>query len=323
MLKKVLLGSAALLVTAGAALAEYPERPITMIVPWSAGGGTDAIARMLANGMEEELGVPVSVVNRTGGAGVVGHNAMVNAADDGYTIGFGTAEMITYYWTGNAEFQADDFTPVALVNFDSGAFHVAGDSEWETVEDALDAIKEAPEGTYKMSGTGVGAAYHLAFAGALQQQGIDPVKVTMVPSQGAAPGFQELAAGGVHIIPSSLPEGKTMVDAGRARALAVFSNERLEAYPDVPTFSEQVGADYAGGTWRGVVGPANLDEAAAETLEQAVSAVVESDAFQSFMSEQGFGVRFLDSDGFETFLSEQQTQVGEVMKAIGLSKRDN
>ncbi len=323
MLKKVLLGSAALLVTAGAAMAEYPERPITMIVPWSAGGGTDAIARMLANGMEKELGVPVSVVNRTGGAGVVGHNAMVTAPDDGYTIGFSTAEMITYYWTGNAEFQADDFTPIALVNFDSGAFHVAGDSEWETVQDALDAIKEAPKGTYKMSGTAVGAAYHLAFAGALQHQGIDPVKVTMVPSQGAAPGFQELAAGGVHIIPSSLPEGKTMVDAGRAKALAVFSNDRLDAYPDVPTFSEQVGSDYAGGTWRGVVGPEGLDEAAAEKLEQAVSSVVESDEFKNFMSEQGFGVRFLDSDGFETFLQEQETQVGEVMNAIGLAKREN
>ena len=323
MLKKVLLGSAALLVTAGAALAEYPERPITMIVPWSAGGGTDAIARMLASGMEEELGVPVSVVNRTGGAGVVGHNAMVTAPDDGYTIGFGTAEMTTYYWTGNAEFQAGDFTPVALVNFDSGAFHVSGDSEWNSVEDALAAIEEAPEGTYKMSGTGVGAAYHLAFAGALQHQGIDPMKVTMVPSQGAAPGFQELAAGGVHIIPSSLPEGRTMVDAGRARALAVFSNQRLDAFPDVPTFSEQVGSDYAGGTWRGVVGPAGLDEAAAEKLEQAVSAVVDGEAFQTFMSEQGFGVRFLDAEGFEAFLQEQQSQVGEVMKAIGLSKREN
>ncbi|SDE04137.1 tripartite tricarboxylate transporter substrate binding protein [Limimaricola pyoseonensis] len=323
MLKKSLLGSAALLVSAGAALAEYPERPITMIVPWSAGGGTDAIARMLANGMEEELGVPVSVVNRTGGAGVVGHNAMVNTPADGYTIGFGTAELVTYYWTGNAEFQADDFTPIALVNFDSGAFHVSGDSEWETVEEALAAIKEAPEGTYKMSGTAVGAAYHLAFAGALQQQGIDPMKVTMVPSQGAAPGFQELAAGGVHIIPSSLPEGKTMVDAGRAKALAVFSDERLGAYPDVPTFSEQVGADYAGGTWRGVVGPTGLDEAAAEKLEQAVSAVVESDEFQTFMSEQGFGVRYLDSESFGSFLSQQQAQVGEVMNAIGLAQRAN
>lgn len=323
MLKKILMGSAALVATAGMAMAEYPEGPITMIVPWSAGGGTDAVARMLANGMESELGVPVSVVNRTGGAGVVGHNAMVNAPADGQTIGFGTAEMVTYYWTGNADFTDEDFTPIALVNFDSGAFHVAADSEWETVEEALAAIEEAPSGTYKMSGTAVGAAYHLAFAGALQQQGIEPTKVTMVPSQGAAPGFQELAAGGVDIIPSSLPEGKTMVDAGRAKALAVFSEERNPAFPDVPTFGEQTGEVYAGGTWRGVVAPAGLEEEKAEKLEQAVAAVFESEEFQNFMSEQGFGARYLDSEGFDAFLEEQQTQVGEVMNAIGLAQRTN
>lgn len=322
MLKTILMTGAALVATAGAALAEYPERPITMIVPWSAGGGTDAIARMLASGLEEELGVPVSVVNRSGGAGVVGHNAMITAPADGYTIGFGTAEMVTYFWTGNAEFTADDFTPIGLVNFDPSAFHVAADSEWSDAGAALAAIKDAPAGTYKMSGTGVGSAYHLAFAGALHQQGIDPLKVTMVPSQGAAPGFQELAAGGVDIIPSSLPEGLTMTQAGRAKAIAVFAEARNPAFPEVPTFAEQTGEAYAGGTWRGVVGPVDLDPAAQQKLEGAVKTVYDSAAFQDFMAKQGFGPRYLDAVGFDAFLDEQQQLVGGVMKAIGLAQRD-
>ena len=323
MLKNTLLAMAAAVATTTMAAAQYPEKPITLIVPWNAGGGTDAIAPTLANGLEAELGVPVSVVNRSGGAGVVGHNAMVTAPTDGYTIGFATAEMLTYYWTGNAEFQAEDFTPIALINFDPAAFHIAAGSDWQNVEEAVAAIKADPQGTYKMSGTAVGAAYHLAFAGFLQQQGIDPLKVTMVPSQGAAPGFQELAAGGVQIIPSSLPEGKTMMDAGLSRAIAVFSEERNASFPEVPTASEQTGEPFAGGTWRGVVGPAGMDAEAAARLEEATQAVFDSEAFQGFMSKQGFGADYRGSEAFETFLAETQQSVGAVMKSIGLSQREN
>ncbi|MBY6136386.1 tripartite tricarboxylate transporter substrate binding protein [Leisingera sp. XS_AS12] len=321
MLKNTLLAMAAAVAATGAAAANYPEKPITMIVPWNAGGGTDAIARTLASGLEEELGVPVAVVNRSGGAGVVGHNAMVTAPKDGYTIGFATAEMLTYYWTGNAEFSVDDFTPLALVNFDPSAFHVSASSSWENLDQAIAAIKAEPEGTYKMSGTAVGAAYHLAFAGFLQQQGVDPLKVTMVPSQGAAPGFQELAAGGVEIIPSSLPEGKTMMDAGLSKAIAVFADDRNASFPDVPTASEQTGTPYAAGTWRGLVGPADMDAEAAEKLEAAAQAVFESESFQTFMTQQGFGAQYRGGDDFGTFLKATHQSIGEVMQSIGLSQR--
>ena len=323
MLKNTLLAMAAVVAATGMAAAEYPEKPITMIVPWNAGGGTDAVARMLATGLEQELGVPVSVVNRSGGAGVVGHNAMVTAPKDGYTVGFATAEMLTYYWTGNAEFTDKDFTPVGLVNLDPGAFHIKADSAWTDLNAALEAIRAEPDGTYKMSGTAIGAAYHLAFAGFLQQQGIDPLKVTMVPSQGAAPGFQELAAGGVQIIPSSLPEGKTMMQAGQTRAIAVFSDARNPSFPDVPTAAEQTGQPYAAGTWRGVVGPAEMDAEATQKLEAAVKTVFDSEPFQTFMAEQGFGAKYLGAGDFGTFLADTLVSNGEVMKSIGLAKRDN
>lgn len=323
MLKSTLLAMAAAVAATSVAAADYPEKPITMIVPWNAGGGTDAIARTLANGLEKELGVPVAVVNRSGGAGVVGHNAMVTAPKDGYTIGFATAEMLTYYWTGNAEFSVEDFTPLALVNFDESAFHIAADSSWENLDDAVAAIKNDPEGTYKMSGTAVGAAYHLAFAGFLQQQGVDPLRVTMVPSQGAAPGFQELAAGGVQIIPSSLPEGKTMMDAGLSRPIAVFADERNPSFPDVPTAAEQTGTPFAAGTWRGLVGPAEMDADAAQRLTEAAEVVFNSESFQSFMSQQGFGAQYRGGADFGEFLETTNESIGEVMQSIGLSKRES
>lgn len=306
----------------GVALADYPERPVTMLVSWAAGGGTDAVARALAAQIEAELGQPVNVVNRTGGAGVVGHTEMVNARADGYTIGLASAELSTYYWSGTAQFTAKDVTPIALVNLDASAFNVGANSEWADLRAALDAIAAAPAGTYKLSGMAPGAAYHLAFAGLLNAEGIDPNNVTVVPSQGAAPGFQELAAGGVQIVPSSLPEAKAMIDAGQVKTLAVLSDERLGAFPDVPTVKEAIGRDWAGGTWRGIVAPAGIPDEARDRLQKAVEAAWNSDAFQSFMKERGFGVTWRAGDDFGAFLAQQHEQNGEIMGLLGLRHRD-
>ncbi len=318
----MLLGAAAAAMFAGPAFAEYPERPITMIVSWSAGGGTDAVARAIANQMEQALGVPINVVNRTGGAGVIGHTEMVNARPDGYTIGLASAELSTYYWSGTAQFKAMDVTPIALVNLDASAFNVSADSEWTDLAAALEAIKSEPAGTYKLSGMGPGAGYHLAFSSLLNNQGIDPNKVTVVPSQGAAPGFQELAAGGVEIVPSSLPEAKSMIDAGQVKTLAVLSEERLNAFPDVPTVKEAIDVDLAGGTWRGIVAPAGIPDEAREKLASAVDTAWNSDEFQSFMADRGFGVTYLAGEEFGAYLAQQHEQNGEIMGLLGLRHRD-
>lgn len=306
----------------GVALADYPERPITMLVSWAAGGGTDAVARALAARIEAELGTPVNVVNRTGGAGVVGHTEMVNARPDGYTIGLASAELSTYYWSGTAQFTAKDVTPIALVNLDASAFNVGANSEWADLRAALDAIAEAPAGTYKLSGMGPGAGYHLAFSGLLNAEGIDPNKVTVVPSQGAAPGFQELAAGGVEIVPSSLPEAKAMIDAGQVKTLAVLSEERIGAFPDVPTVNEAIGREWIGGTWRGIVAPAGIPDEARDKLIQAVETAWNSTEFQSFMTERGFGLTWRGGDEFGAYLAEQHEQNGEIMGLLGLRQRD-
>lgn len=321
MLKKMMIAAAGLAVSAGSAFAEYPERPITMIVAWNAGGGTDAIARIVAAGLEKELGVTVNVVNKPGGGGVIGHSEMLTTRADGYTIGFASAEIASYYWAGNAQFQATNYTPLGLVNFDPAAFHVAADSEWDDAVTALEAIKSQPAGTYKTSGMGAGAAYHLAFAGFLKANDVDPLLVTHVPSQGAAPGFQELASGGVQIIPSSLPEGVSMMQANRSKPIAVLSEERSEAFPDVPTVEEATGVPFAGGTWRGVVGPEGLEPEVAAKLSDAVAAVAASEEFTSFMTENGFGAAAYGPEEFEQFLADQHASVGVIMNDLGLAQR--
>jgi tripartite-type tricarboxylate transporter receptor subunit TctC len=320
-LKCLMMTTAVLGISAGAAFAEYPEKAITLIVPWAAGGGTDAVARMLAGGMEKELGVSVNVVNKPGGGSVIGHSEMLTTKPDGYTLGFATAELATFYWAGQSQYKATDFNPIALVNFDSGAFHVSTAGEWKDVKGALEDIKSQPNGTFTVTGTATGAAYHLAFAGFLKANGVDPLAVTLVPSQGAAPGFQELAAGGASVVLSSLPEGMSMMQAGKTKPLTVFAEQRIAAFPDVPTAQEATGVAFTGGTWRGVVGPQELPDDVKKKLSDAVVKVANSEEFTKFMNDKGFGKRVLDSEGFGQFLSEQYTQIGTIMNDLGIAQR--
>jgi len=177
MLRRTLLGTCALVMTLGlglaAAEAAYPERPITIIVPWSAGGGTDATGRILASLMEAELGQPVNVVNRTGGSGVVGHSAIATAEPDGYTLGIVTVEIGMMHWAGLTDLTHEDYTPLVLYNEDPAGLQVRSDADWDSVDALLAFIRDNPPGTLKASGTGQGGIWHLALAGMLQTQGID------------------------------------------------------------------------------------------------------------------------------------------------------
>src|SRR5687768_10452612 len=153
-----------------AAAQAYPARPITLIVPWGAGGGTDATARIIASLMEKELKQPINVVNRTGGSGVVGHQAISSATPDGYTIGLITVEITMMHWAGLTQMKHTDFTPIGLVNSDPAGVSVRVDAPYKSVKDLLAAIKANP-GKFKASGTGQGGIWHLALAGLLKDQG--------------------------------------------------------------------------------------------------------------------------------------------------------
>src|SRR5262245_58411172 len=194
------LAALAMFAVAGVALAAYPERPIQLIVPWAAGGGTDATARIMGTLLEKELGQPVNVVNRTGGNGVVGHSAFSTGAQpDGYTIGMITVEIGMMKWAGISDLAYERFTPLALVNEDPPGVTVGADSTYKSIKELVDAIKANP-GKLKASGTSQGGIWHLALAGWLQKMGLKADAVPWVPSNGAAPAMQDLAAGGIDIV---------------------------------------------------------------------------------------------------------------------------
>jgi len=194
------LGAALLpLALAMPAQAAYPDRPITMIVPWGAGGGTDAVARFVAAELEKAVKQPVNVVNRTGGSGVVGHQAIASAAPDGYTLGLITVEIGMMRHAGLTKLSHEDFTAIALVNFDPNAVMVRADSPIKDAAGLIAAAKANP-GKLKASGTGQGGIWHLGLAGWLVEAKLAGNAIGWVPSQGAAPGLQDLVAGGVDVV---------------------------------------------------------------------------------------------------------------------------
>ena len=301
------------------AAAAWPDRPVTLIVPWGAGGGTDATARIIGSLLEKELAQPVTVVNRTGGSGVVGHQAIASAAPDGYTIGLITVEIGMMHWAGLTDISGASYTPIGLVNIDPAGLQVRADAPYKTANDLVAAIKANP-GKFKASGTGQGGIWHLAIAGMLKDLHVDPAAVPWVPSNGAAPGLQDLVAGGVEIVPCSLPEARSLIDAGKVKSLAVMADQPSALYPNVPTLKAATGSDWKIGAWRGIAAPKGIPNDVRDKLVAAIKKIAASKEYTDFMASRGFGVVYLGPDEFGRFMAKSDADLGATMKAVGIAK---
>ncbi|WP_294227340.1 tripartite tricarboxylate transporter substrate binding protein [uncultured Shimia sp.] len=308
---------AASLMTAGAALAEYPEKPITFIVPWGAGGGTDTTARIVGKLMEEALGVPVNVVNRTGGQGVVGHSAIATAEPDGYTLGLITAEVTMMHWQGLTDLTYESYTPLGKMVGVVGGLQVKAGSEYADAQAVIDAIKANPGGMTG-SGTGLGGIWHLNMAGMLTSAGLDADAVRWVPSEGAAPALQELVAGGVDIVTPSINESAAMIEAGEVVSLAVMAPERSVHFPDVPTLKEATGIDWNAGSWNGVAGPAGLPDDVLAVLLPLIEEIQASEELAEFVNDRKLNLFALPADTWSGELADIDAAMGDTMRAAGI-----
>jgi len=291
----------------------FPERPIVLICPWSAGGGTDRVARKIADQLERELGVPVNVVNAKGGAGVTGHARGAMARPDGYTITLVTAELNMLHWRGLTDITYRDFQPLALVNRDAAALFVQKDAEWKTVGELTDTIRQRP-GELSASGTAFGGIWHVALAGWLTHSGLKADDVIWKPISGSKPSLQELLAGGVDVVCCQVAEAQSLLDAGEIRCLAVMADQRSDAVPKVPTLKE-LGIDWSIGTWRGVAAPKDVPPERLTVLTEAVRRVVTSDEYLTFMRNAGFGAVYEGPEAFERDLARIDEQFGGIFNS--------
>lgn len=305
----------------GAAVAQdYPERPVTLLVAWDAGGGTDVLARMFASELEKALGQPVNVVNQTGGGGVVGHQAMVSAAPDGYTLGIATMEVTVFDSMNLADFGPADFTPIARLAEIPAGLTVSTESDYETPDDLIAAIRDQPAGSFSASGCGVGCAWQFAVAGWLISQDLPGDYIQWIPSQGGAPALQDLAAGGVDIVTASVVESRSMIEAGLVESLAVMAPERLDAFPDVPTLQETSGTDWTMSTWFGFVGPAGLPEEITAALTEAAETAYTSPEFTQFMEDAGYVPVWQPGQVFADFMTEQEAILVDLVEVLGIAQ---
>ena len=295
--------------------ANYPRKPITVYCPWASGGGTDSVSRFIADQLQQRLKSPVIVVNKEGGSGAVGHEAIADARPDGYTLGMITAELSTMHHMGISEKTYRDYICLMQVNADAAAIVVRKDAPWTKLGELLDEIKRRP-GELKMSGTATGGLWDLARAGMLEAAGLEVSSVIWVPTKGSAPSVVQLLGGHIDAVCCSVPEVAAQLKAGQLRVLAVMSEERLPEFPDLPTAKEQ-GLDWVAMGWRGLALPKGTPEPIVDKLQTQLAEIMTSEEYLKFMRTLGFGVAVKGPGDFEEFLEEQETQWKDVLKAAG------
>jgi tripartite-type tricarboxylate transporter receptor subunit TctC len=311
---------AALAFGAPSSAQKYPDRPITLIVPWAAGGGADTVARLMANGLEKEIGQPVSVVNRTGGGGVTGHTSMMTAAADGYTIGLATSEIATYKTIGLADITPDSFDIISRITTIPSGITVRADGPYKTAADVIAAMKSSPKGKLLASGTGPGGAWHLALAGLSKSAGVSADHVKYVPSQGGAPALQELAADAMSFLTVSPIEAKALADAGKVKVIAVMDGQRMASMPAVPTLKEATGLDWQFVNWFALVTPKGLPADIRATLVAAAQRAHARTDVQGPMKDRGITPVWENSADAKANATKFATTAGELLKDLGLAK---
>ncbi len=298
-----LLVGAALLVAFGASAYGYPLRPITLIVPWAAGGSTDLTARALAPVLSNILGQPVQPVNRTGGGGAVGHQAIARAVPDGHTIGIITLEVVLPAWVGQTGIAHTMFAPISLLVLNPVAIVVRKDAPWRSARDLIADIRANP-GKYKASGTARAGSYDYARVGFLKALGLKETALPWVPSQGAAAALQELMAGGVNVAFVAIGEASALVRGGEARYLAFMTEQRHPVFSDVPTLKD-LGINWTFASFLMAAGPKFMPFSVVRTLDAAFGKAVQDSEFVRFMNNANLVINYLNNERAKAFLAER------------------
>ena len=267
------------------ALAVYPDRVIRIVVPFAPGGGTDVIARTLAQEMAKDLGVSVIIENKPGAGTIIGTQAVAASEPDGYTLLMGTFSHAVNL-SLNAKLPYDphkDFAAVALVARSFNFVVVNAKSPITSIAELIAAAKADPDKlSYGTFGTGTSA--HLA--GELFKN-LAKVNLTMVPYKGSAPAITDLIGGHTQVMFTTVASAASLIEAGQLRALAVTSPERSPAFPQLPTVAEAGVPGYAAESWYGLFAPARTPADIIERLNKSAAISVQSEAFKKLGVNEG------------------------------------
>ncbi|MDR6427403.1 tripartite-type tricarboxylate transporter receptor subunit TctC [Variovorax beijingensis] len=312
-----LVAGATLLAPAGVlAQASYPSRPIRLIVPFPAGGGTDLIAREVANKVATSNGWSIVIDNKPGSGGNLGVDAAAKAAPDGYTLVLGQTSNLAINPTLYAKLPYNpekDLTPVGLVASAPLVLVVAADSPYKTLADVVAAAKARPE-TLNYASSGSGTVAHLATE--LFQKTAN-VRFTHVPYKGAAQGSTDLIGGQIQMYMSSVPTLIGHIKSGKMRPIVVTSRKRTTDLPDTPTVDESGYKGFEAATWFGIAGPAGLPKDVVAKLNAAFNKALQDPEVKRKLASQGAEVKGSTPEEFGAYIREETVRWGKVVKDSG------
>jgi tripartite-type tricarboxylate transporter receptor subunit TctC len=299
--------------TAGVARAEYPDKPITLIVPWPPGGASDITPRTLLKTMSDELKQPVVIVNRPGAAGVVGTLEMERAVPDGYTIGtYSYSQTLTNYTAPNPPSLAN-VVPVAKVMYSPATLTVYANFPVNSLAEFVQYAKANPK-KVRNANSGKGASAHI-FGEAFDQ--ITGIKETHVPFNGYAPAITAVAGG--HIEATCIPVGDVhpMVKGGKLKMLAVAMQERHYLYPNVPTMKE-LNVNLDTGNWVGFVAPKGVPEEIVAKLDRAIEKALKSPEVIAAWKDMGNVTAYMNHKDFAKWLGPHAAETRNLVESMGL-----
>jgi tripartite-type tricarboxylate transporter receptor subunit TctC len=310
--RSLLAFGAGLLAFAGSATAQYPDRPITLLVPFGAGGTTDVIARSLGAALEPALGQKVVVINKDGAAGVIGTTELARSKADGYTIGMiPVGPLTTQPHLRELSYGVDSFDYICQAYSNPQVLIVPTDSPYKSLKDLVADAKAKP-GQIRYGSSGPGSIPHLAMLDFARKAKID---LTHVPGKGEADAFRSMLGGTVIGFP--VHTGFISANADRVRPLALMASQRRSEFADLPTFKE-AGFDVSFDVWGGLVAPKGLPADARSKLEKACTAAQASDSYREQQTKLKMPPVSTAGKAFAEFVRAEFDRNGQIIKDSGL-----
>ncbi|MCK9511319.1 MAG: tripartite tricarboxylate transporter substrate binding protein [Pigmentiphaga sp.] len=293
--------------------ADFPERPVTIVVPYAPGGPTDTAGRILAQGLQEETGATFIVENAPGAGATVGAGRVSRAAPDGYTILWGgkSTHAIAPHLRPDLQYDAfKSFEPIALVGSQPYIVTVRTDAPYQSVRDLVEKAKASP-GELNYSSPGIGSAPHLATELVLVETGSD---VRHIPYKGGSPAMMAVLSGEVDFYLDTPTLPKAQAEGGKARLLAVTSEERLADLPDVPTMKESGYDELTMKTWFGLFAPAGTPDEIVNWLNEKVNTVMAKPNVAKQLTAAGFDVEPMSVEQYTDFIKSENQRWGEIIE---------
>ena len=309
-------GAALMMVSVAAVAQQFPaDKPVEMTVMFGAGSAADVTARELAKGMEKALGVPVPVVNRTGGGGAIGYSHVQQQKPDGYSIIWNSNSVSTNYHSGIMAFDYKAFDAVARVSVETPAIAARSDAPWKTLKELIDFAKANP-GKVRIGNSGSGSHTHFVASALFGSSDAKIINVPFTEGQAVVNLLGSRIEGVVQLPAALVPH----VKSGDLKVLAVLGEKRDPIFADTPT-AKELGFSVALDMWRGIAVPTGTPKPVVAKLQDAIRQAVEAQAFKDAGKTIGFVPAYLPAQDFDKLIASDDVRLAQLMDELGLKKK--